>query len=189
MHVRRIFVPFAATAVAALSFATAGNAAPKWGLAAPTAAASNVSMTADAQLGGSILTATNAIRARHGLPKLRSSASLSAAAAEHSRDMAARGYFAHSSANGTVFWKRIRRHYGQRGYQWWTVGENLLWSSPNVDATRAMDMWMASPAHRENILSRRWKKIGLSAVRVPVAPGAFRGLEVTIVTADFGARA
>jgi uncharacterized protein YkwD len=189
MHVRRIFVPFAATAVAALSFVTAGHAASPAGVATPAAARSNVSITADAQLGGSIFAATNAIRAQHGLPKLRSSRSLSAAAAEHSRDMAVRGYFAHTSANGTAFWKRIRRHYGQRGYRHWLVGENLLWSSPNVDAGRAMDMWMASPAHRENILDRRWRKIGLSAVRVPVAPGAFRGLEVTIVTADFGARA
>jgi uncharacterized protein YkwD len=189
MHVRRIFVSVAAAALSALSLAAAGNAASGAAPTAPTAAASNVSMTMDAQLGGAIFAATNAIRAQHGLPRLRSSHSLSAAAAEHSRDMAVRGYFAHSSANGTEFWQRIRHHYGQHGYRHWMVGENLLWSSPNVDATRAMQMWMASPAHRDNILDRRWRKIGLSAVRVPVAPGAFRGLEVTIVTADFGARA
>jgi len=49
-------------------------------------------------------------------------------------------------------------------------------------------MWMASPEHRANLLTARWRQVGLSAVHVAAAPGTFNGLDVTIVTADFGVR-
>jgi Uncharacterized protein with SCP/PR1 domains len=47
--------------------------------------------------------------------------------------MAAKGYFEHESADGTAFWKRIQHWYGSSGFGFWSVGENLLWSSPDVD--------------------------------------------------------
>jgi uncharacterized protein YkwD len=99
-----------------------------------------------------------------------------------------KGYFAHESAGGEAFWKRVRRYYKQGKYRYWSVGENLLWSSPGVDASGAIQMWMNSPEHRANMLDRHWREVGLGAVHVTVAPGAFEGLEVTIVTADFGIR-
>jgi len=49
-------------------------------------------------------------------------------------------------------------------------------------------MWMNSPEHRSNLLSRSWHEIGLSAVHFDAAPGTFGGRAVTIITADFGAR-
>ena len=102
--------------------------------------------------------------------------------------MAARGYFSHDSANGSSFDKRISRYYPIGGSRYWSVGENLLWSSPDVDGAGAIQMWVNSPEHRKILLSSRWREIGLSAIHVTVAPGAFNGLEVTIVTADFGVR-
>ena len=47
---------------------------------------------------------------------------------------------------------------------------------------------MASPEHRANILTARWREIGVSAVHVAAAPGVYHGLDVTIVTTDFGVR-
>jgi len=47
---------------------------------------------------------------------------------------------------------------------------------------------MNSPEHRANILTARWREIGVSAVHLAAAPGAFKGLEVTIITTDFGVR-
>ena len=135
-----------------------------------------------------VLGQVNAIRARRGLRQLRISAGLSAAAAQHSREMAEDGYFAHESANGGAFWRRIQRFYGMGRYHSWQVGENLLWSSPDVDAAAALRMWLASPEHRANLLNGKWREIGVSAVHVESAPGAYHGLPVTIVTADFGAR-
>jgi uncharacterized protein YkwD len=130
----------------------------------------------------------NTVRVRHGLARLRVSGRLSAAADVQSEAMGARGFFSHNSADGSPFWKRIRRFYTDRNYRFWSVGENLLWSSPDVDASQAIDIWMKSPEHRANLLNRRWREIGLSAVHVAHAPGAFQGLDVTIMTADFGYR-
>jgi uncharacterized protein YkwD len=135
-----------------------------------------------------VLADVNRVRAQHGLGPVRVSSRLAAAAAQHSRDMARRGYFSHDSADGSAFWKRLERYYGSTSYRFWSVGENLLWSSPDVDAAGAIDMWMKSPPHRANLLNGRWREIGISAVHVAGAPGAYRGLDVTIVTADFGVR-
>jgi uncharacterized protein YkwD len=139
-------------------------------------------------LEAAMLANVNQIRAQHGLRTLKLSTRLSGAASQQSQAMGARGFFSHNSADGTAFWKRIRRYYTDRNYRYWSVGENLLWSSPDVDASKALDMWMKSPEHRANLLSKKWCEIGLSAVHFQAAPGAFQGLDVTIVTADFGVR-
>jgi uncharacterized protein YkwD len=136
---------------------------------------------------GNLLRDVNALRASHGLRPLRLNAELSAAATQHSREMAADGYFAHDSLNGQSFWRRIESWYRPR-HRFFSVGENLLWSSPDVTARRAIGMWMASPEHRANLLHAAWREVGFSAVHVASAPGAFGGLEVTILTADFGVR-
>jgi uncharacterized protein YkwD len=159
-------------------------------LAAPASAAENASRrvaAADAlELG--VLAEVNTLRARHKLAPLRLNDRLTAAADAHSEAMARRGFFAHESVDGSPFWKRVRRFYADRGFGYWSVGENLLWSSPSIDARSALQMWLDSPPHRKNLLKPEWREIGLSALHVPSAPGAFKGLEVTIVTADFGIR-
>jgi uncharacterized protein YkwD len=130
----------------------------------------------------------NVLRRGRGLRPLRWNGRLAAAADYHSRDMARGGYFEHDSANGTAFWRRIERFYPSRGFRSWTVGENLLWASDTYGAPFAVREWMASPPHRENLLSRDWREVGIGAVTVSSAPGAYGGRAVTIVTADFGAR-
>ena len=50
----------------------------------------------------------NATRQDHGLPTLRSSARLNAAADAHSADMVARGYFAHVTPEGRSVADRVR---------------------------------------------------------------------------------
>jgi uncharacterized protein YkwD len=47
---------------------------------------------------------------------------------------------------------------------------------------------MSSPEHRANILDPNWREIGVSAQHVASAPGAYKGLEVTVITTDFGVR-
>jgi uncharacterized protein YkwD len=135
-----------------------------------------------------VLADINAFRAQHQLAPLRLSSALTTAAREHSQQMAAEGYFAHESGDGSAFWKRIQHFYTSSPWRYWSVGENLLWSSPDVDANGALKMWLASPEHRANLLTARWREIGVSAVHVAAAPGTFRGLDVTIVTTDFGVR-
>jgi uncharacterized protein YkwD len=135
-----------------------------------------------------VLQELNAIRREHGLVPLKINARLTAASVQHSRDMVARGYFKHESADGSAFWKRVQRYYAQGRYGYWSVGENLLWSSPDVDPSRALELWMESPEHRANILTAKWREIGISAVHAQAAPGTYNGLEVTVITTDFGTR-
>jgi uncharacterized protein YkwD len=135
-----------------------------------------------------VLADLNAIRVQHHLVPLRLSTALTTSAREHSQEMASKGYFAHESADGSPFWKRIKLAYPQSSAGYWSVGENLLWSSPGVDPSGALTMWMKSPEHRANILSPSWREIGISALHADAAPGAFQGLDVTIVTTDFGVR-
>jgi uncharacterized protein YkwD len=144
--------------------------------------------SATAVLETAVIGRINAIRRSRGLRPLRSNSRLAAAADFHSRDMARKGYFEHDSANGTAFWRRIERFYPSRGFNSWTVGENLLWATDRYGASFAVREWMNSPPHRENILSRDWREIGIGAVFVASAPGEYRGRSVTIVTADFGSR-
>jgi uncharacterized protein YkwD len=143
-------------------------------------------LTARDDLEAALLAEINTLRRRHRLAPLRVNIRLRAAADSHSAAMANRGFFAHESADGTTFWKRVVRFYPRARY--WAVGENLLWSSPTVDAAGALRMWLNSPPHKRNLLTPRWREIGLSAVYADQAPGVFGGRPVTIVTADFGVR-
>jgi uncharacterized protein YkwD len=135
-----------------------------------------------------VLQQLNQIRAQHGLVPLQLSKPLSLSAAQHTREMGIDGYFEHSSQNGTAFWKRIQQWYADTDYGYWSVGENLLWSSPGVDAPGALKLWMNSPEHRANILAPRWRSIGISALHFDAAGGTYGGEPVTIITTDFGVR-
>ena len=159
-----------------------------WAGATPAGATSQHPASSMGALEQGVLADINAFRRDHGLSPLRLSAKLAAAARSHSSEMAERGYFSHDSANGTSFDRRIARYYSFKGARYWSVGENLLWSSPDVDASGALNMWLDSPPHRKILLTARWREVGLSAVHVASAPGTYSGREVTIVTADFGVR-
>lgn len=175
----RLLLLLALVAVAATAAVTAE----------PVAASTTArSLTQSATLESAILVELNAVRRAHGLRPLRASKPLAAAAVAHSRAMALHGFFRHHSRDGSVFWKRVQRYYGPRGYASWSVGENLLWSTTGLDAKRALELWMESPGHRKNILTPRWREVGLAAVVAPAAPGVFGGRDVVIVTTDFGVR-
>ena len=135
-----------------------------------------------------IVSEINTLRRRHGLAPLRVSRPLTLAAEAHGGAMATRGFFSHTSGDGTPFWKRIERYYGSSGYGLWSVGENLAWAAPSIDAATTVRMWMNSPGHRRVLLTPKWREVGLAAVRVQAGPGVYGGRPVTVVTADFGVR-
>lgn len=130
----------------------------------------------------SLLERINAARRAGGLRILRSSSGLRRAAAAQARWLARSGSFTHSSADGVSPDRRIRRYYRGR-----LVGETLLWGSPSVGAAEALARWLASPSHRSVLLDGRFREIGVGAVSVQDAPGAYGGLDVTVVVADLGA--
>src|SRR5712691_7281978 len=59
------------------------------------------------------------------------------------------------------------------GYRTWNVGENLLWSTPGIDASTVVDRWLASPTHRHILLSPRWRELGLGVAAATAAPGVY----------------
>jgi uncharacterized protein YkwD len=121
----------------------------------------------------SILRLINAQRGQNGLGGLRASGALSRAADAHSRDMAGRGFFDHTSSDGTSFNTRVRR-YTRMG----TIGETLAVTSRRRGAASGVvAMWMSSAPHRAIVLHP-----GFSRVGVALRWGAGKAL----VTADFG---
>ena len=135
-----------------------------------------------------VIAAVNRFRVDHGLVALHESAALDSSARQHSLEMGRLGYFAHSSHDGTAFWQRIQHFYPARRHRYWSVGENLVWASPSLSAAGAMKEWVSSAPHLKNLLTARWRDVGVSAVRVANAPGYFHGMSVVIITNDFGVR-
>jgi uncharacterized protein YkwD len=176
---RRTTLAFALIAAAAAPASSAS-------LATPERAGAHAVSTA---LAGSVVQELNRVRAAHGLPPLRPSRGLSASARRHSGQMGRRGFFDHDSADGTPFWRRIERFYGDEGFRKWAVGENIFWQSPRTLAgLSVVRMWLGSPGHRENVLSGQWRDVGVGVVNLSSAPGVYGGSPVTIVTVDFGNR-
>ncbi len=99
----------------------------------------------------------NDARAQAGLPPLKADPQLTEAARAHSRDMLAKGYFAHQDDDG----KRPADRVSAAGVRWAVVGENLA-LAPTVDV--AHQGLMNSPGHRENILSPQYHRVGIGVV-------------------------
>ncbi len=189
--IRPLAVATAAVAVAAGGSASGSTAAAT--SAAAAAQAPRVSMRAGGITGmpaleTDVLAAINTLRRSRGLLPLRASVPLATAAREHSLSLAERGVFDHASPNGSPFWKRLAAKYRQHGGRLWRVGENLAWAAPELNAQRALELWLKSPPHRENLFRPGWREIGLGAVHALAAPGVYGGSDVTILTADFGFR-
>jgi uncharacterized protein YkwD len=119
----------------------------------------------------------NRIRRAHHLRPFRSIARLARAARGHSLGMVRHHVFAHGS-----FVSRLRAYIaGARSY---LVGENIAYgrgagSSPR----RILRLWMNSPPHRRNILTGRFRDIGIG-----IAAGTPYGGRGGTYTTDFGRR-
>jgi uncharacterized protein YkwD len=130
----------------------------------------------------------NVVRRAYRVAPLRRSAGLVVAARYHSIEMARYGYFGHQSADGSSFERRVARFYPIGTHRLWAVGENLLWATGDIDATEVLRRWLGSPQHRKTMLAARWRDLGIGVVHVATAPGLFGGIDVTLITADFGVR-
>ena len=168
-------------AVAALLAAAPSASAAGRACSSANATASQVSKRV---LVRATLCVLNAERARHDLRPLRLNRKLSRAARRHSRAMARKRFFSHTSPGGRTFVDRIRRTGYLHGARNWNIGENIAWGSGGLSAPRRIaTAWMNSPGHRANILSRSFGSIGIG-----VARGTPSGGGGAIYTTDFGRR-
>jgi len=112
-----------------------------------------------------ILCLHNQIRARRGLPLLKENARLRRAALAHSSDMVSRGFFEHTSPNGTSMVERIQAARYVSPRFGWALGENLAWGTGSLATPQAiMKAWMDSPGHRANVVKRAYREIGIGVV-------------------------
>jgi uncharacterized protein YkwD len=135
-----------------------------------------------------ILARLNATRVAHGMRPLRLSLELQEAAVFQSRTMLEGGFFDHTSRDGSPFDVRLKRFYRAAGYRVWSAGENLLYNSFAISADEAIQAWLDSPHHRENMLDPDWREVGIGTVHTASAGGMFGGKAAFVITMDFGAR-
>jgi uncharacterized protein YkwD len=99
----------------------------------------------------------NAIRAQHGVPRLRVSRALSRAADAKAREILRSDRFSHTSPDGTPMAVRVRRYVKARA-----VGETIAATTHlERQATMIVRAWMSSPGHRATLLSRTYRRIGV----------------------------
>lgn len=151
-----------------------------------SAAAATPRQVATIRLARAAVCLINNRRARHGLRPLRVNRRLTRAAIVHTHDMVHRRYFAHASGRGRDVVDRLYLSGYLGGRFAWSVGENLAWGSGSLGTPRSIvRSWMRSAGHRDNILDRRFREIGIGVIaRAPVRTG----LPAATYTTTFGVR-
>ena len=97
----------------------------------------------------------NATRADAGRAAVAVNSALTQAATAHARDLARSGAFSHSGSNGSSVADRVRR----QGYGFCFVAENIAKGQGSLE--QVLNGWLASPAHRRNILASQAREFGL----------------------------
>jgi len=123
-----------------------------------------------------VVNLTNKKRSDAGLSTLTLNQTLSNAAYVKGVDMINKDYWAHVSPDGTQPWSFFKN----AGYKYRYAGENLARDFSN--ATDAVNAWMNSPTHRDNMLNPKYKEIGIGIVE-----GDLAGSDTTIIVQFFGA--
>jgi uncharacterized protein YkwD len=104
-----------------------------------------------------LLCLVNYARDREGLQPLALSGTLSQAAAAKADDISRCGKFEHEAC-GRPF-DQAARDVGYQG----SIGENLYMAEGPLAAPRvALDRWLNSPGHRENLFRPEWTTIGIA---------------------------
>lgn len=120
---------------------------------------------------------TNEKRTQAGLSALSLNSTLSQAAQAKGADMLNKGYWAHVAPDGTQPWAFFTNF----GYKYRYAGENL--ARDFSSAGSAVEAWMNSASHRENLLSSKYKEIGIGVVE-----GNLAGVDTTIIVQFFGTK-
>ena len=105
----------------------------------------------------------NQKRAEMGLKPLTWNDDLEKIARGHSEDMAEFDYFSHRGLDG----KAVSDRADSAGLsKWRSIGENIAFNRGYQDPiAKAVDLWLNSPSHKNNLLSASWKE---SAVGVAI---------------------
>ncbi len=122
-----------------------------------------------------LLALTNQKRQENGLPPLSLNGQLGSAALNKANDMLSKNYWAHIAPDGTTPWYFIKNS----GYSYIYAGENL--ARGYNSASDVLNAWMASPTHRDNIMSSKYQNVGFAVVT-----GSLTGEDTVLVVEMFG---
>jgi len=105
-----------------------------------------------------IVQLTNAARWQHSMAEPQVDPSLESAAEAYARDMAEWDWFGHLGPDGTTMDARAEA----AGYlDWVYLAENLAKGSGEGEPERVVRAWMASPGHRDILLSPNPQEMGV----------------------------
>ncbi|MDD2270260.1 MAG: CAP domain-containing protein [Candidatus Dojkabacteria bacterium] len=122
-----------------------------------------------------LISLTNQERTVAGLNTLNNNSLLVSAAQAKAQNMFEQQYWDHFGPNGETPWQFITAS----GYSYVYAGENLAKGFRTSEGV--VEAWMASPTHRDNILSKNYKDIGIAVVS-----GVLLGKETILVVQMFG---
>jgi hypothetical protein len=122
-----------------------------------------------------LLLLTNQKRQENGLSSLSLNGELSNAASSKADNMFAQNYWAHNSPDGKTPWVFIKA----AGYNYIYAGENL--ARGFTSAQDVINAWMASPEHRQNMLSANYQNVGYA-----VETGKLNGEDTVLVVEMLG---
>jgi uncharacterized protein YkwD len=124
----------------------------------PTATTAVCNFTSSASYENALISYINQERANQGIAPLTVSSQLTAAARQHSRDMACNDFFNHQGSDGSSPFGRI----ASSGYNYSAAAENIFAGS--VTSQQAFISWMNSPGHRANMLNPVYIHIGVGYI-------------------------
>lgn len=122
--------------------------------AAPAQAEEPATRAVAASFDSQVIALVNAERDARGLEPLKGKKCVDRFAAKQAGRMAKQDRMFHQSLGPVMRKCRLRG-----------AGENVAWRSPSMSAAQVVQMWMDSPGHRANILSSRYRFIGVDAVQ------------------------
>lgn len=105
-----------------------------------------------------LLSWTNIVRAKNNVKPLNNDKTLHKSALAKCKDMVRHNYWAHDSPSGKTPWDFME----QVGVNYTTAGENLAYRVSDWSNQGVVTMWMNSPTHRENLLSKNYGKVGFA---------------------------
>ncbi|MFI6597975.1 CAP domain-containing protein [Nonomuraea sp. NPDC050536] len=142
--------------VVAMDYKSAPAKSPVATLSCKTPRTPTTPATGGSSVEDQVVSLTNKARASNGCRPLVSDPKLSAAAREHSADMAAKGYFDHTSKDGRSPGDRIKAA-GFSPISTW--GENIAMGQRTP--ADVVEGWLNSPGHRANIMNCAFTHIGV----------------------------
>jgi len=111
----------------------------------------------DTDAAAAIISLTNDLRAQYGLPPLATNGALTAAAQAYAETMATNDWFSHEGSDGTTVSSRAQA----AGYTGWSyLAENLYRGPSGEAAANVVQVWAASPAHHDAMMSTTATEIG-----------------------------